>query len=440
MYGAGDDLEDTLNAEMALISGNLDGTESALLSTGLSPQNTNSSEAIAQQNPDYAGTGDETTEASTGDTRSSTVEEALIDEILDELTSEYTSFSNGAWFHDTSFSIAWGHDDNVLSSAFVEDGSSFIYLSAEHFAFQQKPELQRKRIFILYYEHSQYLDADEFTNEDLLYGVLENQQIFASGLEWKLAASGAYYNTLVDITSSASLQEYTALEYFSADIKSTLTSPEFYKGLQVRSTQQLQRLFFEDNSGDDTTTGYVSLGIIQQKTPIGQLYFGWQGGLEHYDVVAVRDELGLPVSADAQNYQSYYHEWEASWKRDWGKNKSWKSSLSLSYQDHADNGPGYADLQGYRIRPEIRYRAKGWTFTGQLTMRRYDYRQRIADISQSLDEKLERTSWQGRLRLERDLSAELTGYLQYERRQTEANRPEDNYQANRVVAGFQFYL
>lgn len=363
-----------------------------------------------------------------------------LDMLLDELLPETSAIESGAWFHDVSVDIALGYDDNPLSNAFIQEGSSFSRFSAEYFGYQNDEEKQRERMAIIFFEHYQFFDAEDYTNDDLLSLVLQNKRTFANGFTWGQRLEGIYFDTLIDVSSDINLGETTLLSYFEGNFISSIESPTFWKEWYAYSEASIGRIVFEEDSGDDGTLAEFRLGISNEQLPIGELSIEWEWSIEHSDVLTVRDEFGFPSATSDERFEVYFSTWQIDWKKDWGKEDRWQTKLRLQHRTDTDNGPGYADVVRYKIRPSLRYTDDRWTCSASLAYGDQSYKVRLADTSQNLTETLERQTWNFDLKLERDITNSLITYIEYSHCKADANRPEDNYESNRVVAGINFFL
>ena len=121
------------------------------------------------------------------------------------------------------------------------------------------------------------------------------------------------------------------------------------------------------------------------------------------------------------------------WKQNWDDARRWRTSLRVGMQINRDNGPGYYDHQRYSVTPQLRYVEDSWELELQLRYAHYDFTHQPA-VGDSGDKRV-RDLASARVRGERKLWKELTGFVEYEHEQSISNRPLDEYHVNTVSAG-----
>lgn len=323
---------------------------------------------------------------------------------------------------------AGGFKDNLLLSPGNRISSAFIGTGAD-VVLSRLPVDGRLLNFLISADDRRYLDDGPVESEDFVLGLAQAKADLSPA--WQIGLDGRYVfqDEVVDVS------------IFETNRQSLL--------VRSHSLAAMPNLRWNGPSGVWTE---LSATVLRSwySAPLDDL---WEGGGKL--TVGVEMENRSSVQLDySHNHRSYdsrektaldgspiagttlallQNDLALLWKQNWDDARRWRTSLRVGMQINRDNGPGYYDHQRYSVTPQLRYVEDSWELELQLRYAHYDFTHQPA-VGDSGDKRV-RDLASARVRGERKLWKELTGFVEYEHEQSISNRPLDEYHVNTVSAG-----
>ena len=151
-----------------------------------------------------------------------------------------------------------------------------------------------------------------------------------------------------------------------------------------------------------------------------------------YDNREQTDQTGAPLAGTQLRYLPQTV--ELSWQHQLDASRHWRNNLRLIFEVNQDNGAGFYDCAQFQVAEELRCRAGKWELTVQASMAYYDFENQT--LSPMDPQTRHRTSIRAGLRGERSLSERWRLFAAYDYEGSMSNWNLEEYEANRVSAGF----
>lgn len=172
------------------------------------------------------------------------------------------------------------------------------------------------------------------------------------------------------------------------------------------------------------------LSLIRRLAGEGELRLGYAFRHRQFDTRPRRDEEGSVLTGELAYDQ---HGLDATWRRHWGAEEAWRSTLRTGWLRSLDNGGGYFDYDRVHFAAGLRYRVGRWAFLGDAAVRWYGYPAQPAG-----DEGSEsRRRWDVNLvaRAEWTVVAGVRWYAEYQWESSDENMPVADYRVTTFSMG-----
>jgi len=333
------------------------------------------------------------------------------------------------WQHLVSVRAMGGYKDNVLLSAELPDESPFVGAGLEVIGWRPLGE-NSEFLGFLVGEHRQFLDAQEVDYEQTLVG--QAQVEVDLGEAWTLTGplEYLYVDQVMDVSATQAEVQATRVQGQSFGARPSLQH-HFAAGTLEVEMAGLRQLY--EPPLDDSWELESKLTWQHPLATRTRADFFYDFRRTWFDTDQERDVSGEEVPGTHREMQR--HELGLKMRHEWGANRSWRLTGTVSGQHASDLASGYYDF----IRPagdvRLRHRAKGWTFEGAIRARWYNYP--VQTVSDTDDTLRRRSELALELKGGREIVSWLQVFVEYSYEQTFANRPTEEYAVNTVSCGLE---
>lgn len=332
------------------------------------------------------------------------------------------------WTQIFELRAAVGYKDNLLLSNERHEGSIFTGTGVD-VVIGRLPVDGRHFNFLLSADDRQYWQGRSVDHEDLVVALTQFK--LDVGTRWQLGLDGRYLfqDEVIDASIFETNQQSVLVRSHTvALLPNVRWRMEQETWLEWSGT--VLHSWFEEPLDDYAEIGpRITIGRDYGNRSSVQLSYSF-----NERAYADREQTSLnETNLPGTTLKLRQHEIGFNWRHNWDATRRWRTGLRLGVQINGDNGPGYYDYTRWLIAPQVRYVARVWEIKAEAKYAHYAFDQQPA-VSGG-DELRTRNTVAINLRGERTVYKEVKLFLDYEREQSFANRPADEYLANTVSGG-----
>lgn len=325
-----------------------------------------------------------------------------------------------------------GYKDNVLLSAAIPQGSSFLTAGFDVFLLRL-PTGGTEFNAMVTGDDRRYLDVEDGEKEQTLFAGVDFEQ--ALGTAWKAGAAAQYFyfNQVFD----ASTTEDPDLGIVKGVGHSATLRPNVTRQFGAATSVTLEGLaawqFFEEPL--DSHEDYGGRLLFRRETGRGASFeVAYEYDYRPYDTrnQTTSDGQGIPDTRLIYQYQRV----EGWWRQKWGEAARWRTGLRLGAEINRDNGSGYYDFRRLIAGAQVRYVRDRWSLQANLRINQYHYDVQTTDFDNP--ELRHKLTVLASVRGEWEFLKRLRLYGELERERSDGNDAADQYTANTVLAGLDF--
>ncbi|HEY1109464.1 MAG TPA: hypothetical protein VGE76_12545 [Opitutaceae bacterium] len=334
------------------------------------------------------------------------------------------------WSASTSLDVAYGYRDNLLLSAFDEEGSAFARGVAE-LMLLRVPTGKLEYSFFIQGERTHFLRGETVENEASAWAQSELGWRFLDSLRVGLPIIGHYTDRVFDVSNS-SVEEERGIAELS--VRGAILAPvlkwNFLPSWWVEAQASGERKRYRDGSNDSVVgEGDVRLGWIRGERLEVRLT-GTRRWREYEHRL-----LKSAVGRDRPDTVLRISEQEVQARVDvgWDKANRWRTNTSVSLLHYRDSGVGYYNYREQRVEHELEWTGERWLIGVRGAASRQDFAVRTVDATDGGERPLRvRDEYSASLSVERTLSPHWTALGSY---RWERSRSNDFYAGYRVNEG-----
>ncbi len=341
-------------------------------------------------------------------------------ELLAELAGEAgIDLGLPAWDLSGSLSLAAGVRDNVTLAALAPDSSGLLRAHADVLAWRL-PADGWEWLNFADLTTTRYLSVED-PDSGLATLALVRSEVTRTprpGLGLILGAQYVFQDEAIDASTIDS-----GLGTVLAKLHSLSLEPRLRLALGDRWELRLDTAVkFDDYRAplDDYRETEVGLGLTRDLGRPGSLSLSFGRLVRDFETRARSTTGGRAIPgtrlATDQDRIEARHEIRG------GEGWKWSAKSRLAFQQVRDNGEGWYDFDRWHASLGASLARGPWTFEADLAWRRYAYGVQTAGLGE-FESLKHRDSWNGALRIERELGAALTLFAAFEFEESDSNDP-----------------
>lgn len=334
------------------------------------------------------------------------------------------------WSVSTSLEAAYGYRDNLLLSAFDEEGSAFARGVAE-LMLLRVPTGKLEYSFFIQGERTHFFRSETVENEASAWAQSEIGWRFSDSLRVGLPIIGHYTDRIFDVSNS-SVEEERGIAELS--VRGAILAPvlkwNFLPSWWVEAQASGERKRYRDGSNDSVVgEGDVRLGWMRGERLEVRL-----AGTRRWREYEHR-LLKSAVGRDRPDTVLRISEQEVQARVDigWDKANHWRTNTSVSLLHYRDSGSGYYNYREQRLEHELEWKGERWLVRIRGAATGQDFAVRTVDATDGGERPLRvRDEYSASLAVEHTLSPRWTALGSY---RWERSRSNDFYAGYRVNEG-----
>ena len=352
-----------------------------------------------------------------------------------EMGEEEVDLDLSIWDYSVNLRGAFGYKDNVLLSAFDEQGSAFWQTSLDAMVLRADLESASNLSLFLSLEDRRYFTDIEVEKEQLGLFQTKYERPIDDDWFWNATAQYLYVDQVFDASATEELRQTTPVKSHNYQL-----APAIGRNLPGDSKIEF-KLVGERQQFNQPLDDYFEIGPqltwIKNYGHKSELAASYTFDYRSYDTREELEADGNSIENTDLRYQQ--HEFEIGVNHSWDEKRHWRSRARLLYEINDDNGGGYFDYQRFRISKRFGYYGADWQATIEGRILHYDYDvQPVDDPDRPVDETGEvRSNWQYVVagHAEKRIWRKLSIFADFEWELSESNYDLEEYDVTTVFGG-----